>query len=317
MSGKNLCESGTFQSPINIDTQSPKQKIIPCQGMCDLMIHYRTSKCNLINTGSEILVDYDAGSYITYKNQIYELNQLSFTLPASHKLDNRNFTGEIQLHHHSPDTGAILIIAVFFTINDVMSLSNSFLSVFENELPKSKGGTKVINTSSEWNAYNILPEIKSFYTYMGSLPRSPCTQDVTWIIFDNSVNCSNIFYDRLKALYPGNARSIQNVNNRPIYYNVNSSEKNRRNYGENIRCYTEKEFRKECGKLMGQPNRFMSLKQTQILIIIATITIVCFFFLFVMFLESKGFFKWAKCQIMNYINKTDVVCSKLLTTPTP
>ena len=32
-------------------------------------------------------MDYDNGSYVMFNNEVYELDKLSFTIPASHKLD--------------------------------------------------------------------------------------------------------------------------------------------------------------------------------------------------------------------------------------
>ena len=45
---------------------------------------------------------------------------------------------------------------------------------------------------------NLIPEAKPFFAYTGSLPRSPCVEDVQWIVFENTINCSSKFYDKLK-----------------------------------------------------------------------------------------------------------------------
>ena len=49
---------------------------------------------------------------------------------------------------------------------------------------------------------------------------------------DSSINCSNNFYLKLKSIIPKNARDIQKLNSRKIYYNPNTADKNNRNYGK-------------------------------------------------------------------------------------
>jgi carbonic anhydrase len=282
----NRCTDGKSQSPINI-----KSKIaIKCGALCDLLFYYRTSKANLINVGKNIIMDYDNGSYIMYNNEVYELDKLSFTIPASHKLDNYAFPLEMHLNHRSPDTGKLLIIAVLFEINDATSKSNLFLDMIGNSLPTNKGIQKNVNTPEEWNIFNVIPEIKSFYSYTGSLPRSPCVENVQWLIFDNTVNCSLNFYDNLKKIIKGNVRSIQRLNSRKIYYNSNVAEKNSRNYGNRLRCYTEEQFRKSCSCLTGQKD-IVTAKNKQALLIIIVIILVVSFVLLIFYLIQEGFFK--------------------------
>jgi carbonic anhydrase len=293
----NPCADGKFQSPINI-----KSKIaIKCGALCDLVFYYRTSKANLINVGKNIIMDYDNGSYIMYNNEVYELDKLSFTVPASHKLDNYAFPMEMHLNHRSPDTGKLLIIAILFEINDATSKSNLFLDMITNSLPQKKGIQKNVNTPEEWNIFNVLPEIKSFYSYTGSLPRSPCVENVQWVIFDNTVNCSVNFYEKLKNIIKGNVRSLQKLNSRKIYYNTNSAEKNGRNYGNRLRCYTEEQFRKSCSCLTGQKD-IVSAKNKQVLLLTIVVILVVLFVLLIFYLIQEGFFKKTFGYFTNFMS---------------
>ena len=60
----NVCVKGNQQSPIDIKSK----KAVKCGALCDLVFYYRTSKCNLINTKKNIIMDYDNGSYILYNS---------------------------------------------------------------------------------------------------------------------------------------------------------------------------------------------------------------------------------------------------------
>ena len=135
----NPCANGKFQSPIDI-----KSKIaIKCGALCDLVFYYRTSKANLVNTGKNIIMDYDNGSYVMFNNEVYELDKLSFTIPASHKLDGFSYPMEMHLNHRSPDTGKLLIIAILFEINDATSKSNLFLDMISKSLPRKRVNKKM------------------------------------------------------------------------------------------------------------------------------------------------------------------------------
>ena len=202
---KNLCSGGNMQSPIDIVTG----KTAKCGALCDLIVYYRTSKCNLTNTGNEIVLDYDSGSYVTYNAVVYELQKITFTIPASHKIDNYSYSMEAQLYHVSPDTADILIVSILLDINDASSKSKMFLDSFSNILPKKSGQQATLNTDDSWSIFHLLPEIKSFYSYKGSLPRSPCSENVLWLVLKNPIYVSEEQVKNFDRMYPMNARPLQ------------------------------------------------------------------------------------------------------------
>jgi len=239
------CVKGSRQSPIKIDSSS----VVNCGALCDLMFYYRTSSIYLANISKNIIFRYDNGSYVMYNNEIYELEKISFFTPSCHKIDNdENYGVEINLHHRSPNTSKILIIAIMCLPNESSSKSYNTLQVLAGQFPK-EGKEKTISTASEWNIFNIIPENKSFYSYEGSLPREPCDENVKWIIFENSINCSAKFINTLHNKIGNNTRPLQRLNGRKVYYNSNTAKKNHRNYGGSFRCYTQKEFDNACGCL--------------------------------------------------------------------
>ncbi len=293
----NVCVKGSQQSPIDIKSS----KVIKCGALCDLVFYYRTSKCNMVNTKNNLIMDYDNGSYIVFNSEVYELDRISFTTPASHKVDGYSFPIEAQLYHRSPDTGAIVIISVFIDVNDASSRSKLFFDHFANVIPLTTGKQVSHNTPEEWNIFNVIPEIKAFYTYKGSLPRSPCTENVTWIVFDTATNCSTNFYDKIKKATPQNARSIQKLNGRRVYYNVNTAEKNKRNYGDKLRCYNEKQFRESCAKLTGHSEMIES-KNKQTMIAIITGCVVVTMILFILWLVQQDFFSNTAQKVKDFMS---------------
>ena len=293
----NICVKGKLQSPIDIKSK----KSIKCGALCDLIFYYRTSTCNLVNNNKNIILDYDTGSYIVYNTQVYELNKISFSVPAAHTIDNYSYPIEVHFNHRCPDTAEILIISVFLDVNDATSKSGLFLDLFSNSMPLKKGEQKQINTPDSWRAYDLLPELKSFYTYKGSLVRSPCTENVTWIVMDNPSNCSNTFYDNLKKIISKDLRSIKPLNGRKIYYNLNTNNKNKRNYGDTFRCYSDKEFRKSCAKLTSHKD-IIGARHKHLLTLTLTMSVFLLLVLFILWLAQQDFFSNTADKISKFLS---------------
>lgn len=241
---QDLCSTGRQQSPINLNSNST----VKCGVKCNLKFYYRNSRATLNNDGRNIIVKYDQGSYVNFNSDTYELDSITFSLPGSHQIDNYSYPIEIQLNHINPINGAILIISIMGELNDALSKSSIFLDQITDKLPvrKNTGSATTINMPEDWNAFNLIPDAKSFMTYSGSLPRSPCTEMVTWIVFDNEVNVSTRFHDSLRGITGNNSRPLQPLNDRKIFYNGNSDIANTTNYGSGIKCYSEAEFKKAC-----------------------------------------------------------------------
>lgn len=294
---KSLCIKGNNQSPINIKSKYTKK----CNTMCNISFFYRTSKCNIIRGDKSIILDYDTGSYIMYNNEVFELDKLSFTCPSSHKVDNLDFPAEIQLYHKSSSTGKILIIGIFIDINDAFSKSKMFFDLFIDAIPKFKGEQKTITMTEDWNIFNTVPENKAFFMYEGSLLNSPCSENVTWIIFDDPINCSEKFFNKIKKISKL-SRNIQKVNNRTIYYNDNSANKSNRNYGSSLKCLTQKELRETCSKLTGNKD-INKTNNYKIFIIIVVLAIIVLITLLVLWLIDKGFFSKYINYFKNIMNK--------------
>lgn len=291
------CVNGQRQSPINIETNG----VTSCGALCDLLFYYRNSTIYLSNIGGNIVFTYDNGSYIVFNNEVYELEKISFFTPSCHKIDGENYPIELNLYHRSPNTGRIAIISLMCDVNEAASKSHSTLEVFAGAFP-AKGREKTITTSSDWNIFEALPEMKSFYSYEGSLPREPCDEGVKWIIFENSINCSAKFHNTLHNRIKNNTRPLQKINARKIYYNSNTAKKNNRNYGSNFRCYTEQEFNKACSCLNTKTEVIKYKNRLALLGIILAILVIIIL-LIVLYLKQEGAF--------------DSVFSKLEGTSTP
>ena len=241
-----VCTRGKLQSPINIISKKTKK----CGLRCDLMFYYRPSACRMKNLDKQVLIQYDSGSYVIFNSQVYELDQFSFNIPSSHKLDGTSYPAEINIYHRSPETNKVLIISVFIDINEASSESMSFFNTFIPFIPRVSTTEKVINMSKDWNLYRTIPKNKAFYNYEGSLLLPPCTENVTWVVMDSAINMNAACYSNLKLLLGKNLRPIQRTFSRHIYYNPNNASKNNKNFGSKLKCYTDEQLASKCACLM-------------------------------------------------------------------
>ncbi len=312
--GESLCTNPTKQqSPIELPETSNATGV---NSSADLLFYYRTSRCNITKSRHHIILDYDTGSYIIYNGEIYELEKISFSVPSEHTIKRGNgsaqaYICEVQLNHRCPTSGALLIISVFLEQNPAQSPSVRFLDYFKDNLPgpgKPMQRTNM-NTPDSWNAFNLFKNASNgmpFYTYKGSLTRFPCTEDVTWIIMNNPSNCTEDFYSKLLQASgtDQNARSIQTLGgtlpngskvDTVVYYSENNNPKNTRNYGSKLRCYNEKQFRNACSKLTSYKD-IVNAKHRQLMLMVATASIVILVVLFILWLVQQDFFTktWEK-----------------------
>lgn len=241
---QSLCTVGTSQSPINIETS----KTVLCTKKCRLKLFYRSSRCYMVNLGTEFVLNYDSGSYADFRGQIYSLEQISFTRPSSHRVDGRSYEVEMLLYHKNTITKNILVVSVFLEMNDAVSPSKSFLDQFIDYIPASTRTIKELDLGADWNVFQLIPFDKSFYNYSGSILKTPCTQNTEWIIYRTPVNASTRFFDTLKARFPSvNNREANNaLGSRVVYFNPNTEPMFQINYGSTEKCYTEYQFRAQC-----------------------------------------------------------------------
>ena len=100
--------------------------------------------------------------------------------------------------------------------------------------------------SSDWDAFYMIPVQKSFFTYSGSLVNYPCSENVTWVVFSNLANISDMTYRKITGIIGTNARTIQPTRARDVFYNSNTSSRNGTNQANPILCMTDNELKKHC-----------------------------------------------------------------------
>ena len=203
-----------MQSPININFDNTvKGNLSP------LLFEYRPFFLSLMDNGRTLEVIGAEGNNITLNDKQYRL--LGFNI---HKPSKTAFNGEraemsIQLVHQHFD-GSKVIVEVMFSSSpklfeaakkswwDSAPKENPLFQVLLNHVPLVKNQVASPRDVAI-NPQQLLPEDRTYFTYMGSLTEPPCTEGVTWIVMKNPILVSAQQVHSFGQIYNNNVRPLQ------------------------------------------------------------------------------------------------------------
>src|SRR5690606_22991939 len=162
------------------------------------------------DTAHSVQVNVSAGSHYVVMGRRYDLKQLHFHKPAEERIDGRSYDMSAHLLHKDVD-GRIAMVAVLFEADE----ENAFLRRLWPYLPLERGREAYL-PEVKLELDKLLPESRTYYTYMGSLTTPPCTEGVLWIVMKTPVPVSVEQVAVFSRLYPMNARPVQAGNGRFI-----------------------------------------------------------------------------------------------------
>lgn len=193
-----LCATGKRQSPIDIkDTLKVDLEKI--------RFDYQPSAFSVVDDGRTVRVDVAPGNAITVMGRRYELQQFHFHRPAEERLAGRQFDMVVHLVHKDAD-GRIAIVAVLLD-RDLDNRVQPVVQQVWNNLPLEQN--QPLAASTPLDPRQLLPEDRSYYTYMGSLTEPPCTEGVLWMVMRQPVMLTMDQIAIFAKLHPMNARPIQ------------------------------------------------------------------------------------------------------------
>ena len=196
------CAGGKSQSPVDI--KGYEEKDLP-----DIAFGYKPSGINIVNNGHTIQVNYDKGSSIKVDGVEYRLAQFHFHDPSEHTVGGKSYAMELHFVHRN-DKGDLAVVGVLFESGKENA---AYGKVFAN-MPKKADEKKEIKDTVD--AAALLPEVKTYYRYAGSLTTPPCTEGVTWLLLKTPVQLSEAQIKSFKDIFSGNNRPVQPVNDRKI-----------------------------------------------------------------------------------------------------
>ena len=213
-----VCNSNVNQSPINIDTELT----IPCESLCELKFFYKPSRCNVKFNNGMIILKYDTGSYIIYKNIYYKLDFITMHVPTMHKIDGEKYSMEMVLVHSTgnPSEGGVTV-SCLYEEGPHFGGTETFINQFINNTPSFNSEfEETIEVSSAWSANMLLPSKKSFFVYEGSLPYPPCSTGFFNIVMEHTGTIGTTNLNMLKKYIKNSIRPIQSLGQRKVFYSI-------------------------------------------------------------------------------------------------
>jgi carbonic anhydrase len=219
------------QSPININ----KSDVQDCDILCNIAMKYDKSNCILTVKNRTPIIYFSSGSIIEHKatNDILNLKAMTIHTPSLHSINGIKYDMEVILYHkvsgglsrksqnYTPGGTAISIL---FEKGSDHGSQNNFFNSFVYRIPNdidSIDKNIEVNVGDNWSAEMLLPEIKSYYYYKGSLPFPPCEENWKWFIFEETQQISPHILDVLNLSFMNNIRSLKSLNSRKVSYNSN------------------------------------------------------------------------------------------------
>jgi carbonic anhydrase len=201
------CAKGHEQSPIDIRGARLDAKLKPIE------FHYIAGGVTVENNGHTIQVNVHPGSYIVAAGVRYDLVQFHFHHPSEHTIRGKFADMELHLVHRSAD-GKLAVIAVLLGEQEY---PNTVLATLWEHLPTQAG--KSLTIDAMINPGGLLPTDRGYWTYTGSLTTPPCSEGVSWFLFENPISISRSQLRAFDALYKMNTRPIQDLHGRKIEAN--------------------------------------------------------------------------------------------------
>lgn len=196
------CSIGKEQSPVDLNGAIPAM-------VGDLDIRWRATTMEVVNNGHTIQCNITNGGSLVVDGTEYQLVQFHFHHPSEHTVSGMSREMEVHFVHKSA-AGQLAVIGVFFQ----PGAANATLAPIWSVMP-AKAGDKV-TTADVINPAAFLPAREVTWRYAGSLTTPPCSEIVSWIVYQDAIEASPEQLKAFATLFPMNARPVQSLNRRKL-----------------------------------------------------------------------------------------------------
>jgi carbonic anhydrase len=196
------CMLGKRQSPIDIRDGIAVQ-------LDPIQFEYRSTAFRVIDNGHTVQVNVEPGNGIVVQGHRYELVQFHFHRPSEERINGRQYEMVAHLVHKDVD-GKLAVVAVLMD----QGKAHPIIQQVWNNLPLEKGMEQMALSQLDLNM--LLPDLRQYYTYMGSLTTPPCSEGVLWLVMKNPAQMSREQVNVFSKLYQMNARPVQAASGRLI-----------------------------------------------------------------------------------------------------
>ena len=204
-SSYSICGRGSQQSPIDL-ANVVSAKFDPPS------IRWKSIKLrSIVNNGHTIQVNVQDAGQIELDGSIYNLVQFHFHHMSEHTVDGKQFPLEVHFVHQAAMGGGLAVIGVFLKEGPENAVLNPIWTV----APEHEGES---SSAEILDAKKLLPASPASFRYAGSLTTPPCSEVVSWIVYDEPVSASQDQIAFFRKLFPNNFRPVQPLNRRFILF---------------------------------------------------------------------------------------------------
>jgi carbonic anhydrase len=197
------CDLGRRQSPIDI-VETHKQKLP------EIQFQYRPAPLRVANDGHTLRVRFANDSRIVIGQESYALQQFHFHVPGGDRVQGREYDMAAHFVHKSKAGGLAVVVVLFRTGSE-----NAAIATLWSKLPERAGGDRLFPDVT-LDATRLLPAVRGYYAYDGSLTAPPCTEGVYWMVLKQPLELSAEQLARFRNTFPNNARPVQPLNGRVV-----------------------------------------------------------------------------------------------------
>ncbi len=195
-----VCSAGSQQSPIDIAASIKAQ-------MSPLRIAWSRKADTIVNNGHTIQLNVAAGSTLKVGKDDYTLLQFHFHHPSEHTIAGKSHPMEVHFVHRNA-AGGLAVIGALMTAGK----ANATFGKIVATMPAHEGAPVKADAAIDPN--RLLPTLRGYYRYAGSLTTPPCSEVVNWLVLREPIQVAQADIDAFAKLFPMNARPVQKDNRR-------------------------------------------------------------------------------------------------------
>ncbi|MAI90290.1 MAG: hypothetical protein CMK05_07370 [Ponticaulis sp.] len=197
--------AGTEQSPIDLNGYAVQAAINPPA------VYWRNAAVTDVqNNGHTFQVALDNAGKIVIDGVDYNFLQFHFHSGSEHTLNGQRYPLEVHLVHQSAD-GRLAVIGVLFQ----RGASNPLLDQLIDVMPGNVGHAR---PTMSVNLNDFLPGEWESYRYQGSLTTPPCSEIVSWTVFEHPLTASADQFAVFETIFPHSYRPVQPTNRRFVLH---------------------------------------------------------------------------------------------------
>lgn len=195
------CGAGHEQSPIDLNNGAIPAAVMPPA------VYWNPAEVSAAtNNGHTFQVSLNDPGKIVVDGVSYDFLQFHFHAGSEHTINGYRYPLEVHLVHAAAD-GRLAVIGIMF----VEGKENPALSQLISTLPGTEGS---YDPDMTFNLNDLLPGSWSVYRYAGSLTTPPCSEVVSWTVFEKPLTASADQIKVFETLFPHSYRPVQPLGRR-------------------------------------------------------------------------------------------------------